>query len=101
MRRVWERPEEARAKAERAREDIHRLYAPEVVGRLARARLERLAERSDQRRGRAPESADVSASAVRAAPDRARGRAGLRPRARRPARAARACAALSGDSCCG
>ena len=46
MRRVWERPEEARAKVDRAREDIHRLYAPEVVGRLARARLERLAERS-------------------------------------------------------
>ena len=45
MRRVWKRPQEARAKAERAREDIHRLYAPEVVGRLARARLERLADR--------------------------------------------------------
>ena len=46
MRRVWQRPEEARAKAERAREDIRRLYAPEVVGRLARARLERLADRT-------------------------------------------------------
>ena len=45
MRRVWQRPEEARAKAQRARLDIHRLYAPEVVGRLARARLERLADR--------------------------------------------------------
>ncbi len=45
MRRVWQRPAEARAKAERARLDIHRLYAPEVVGRLARARLERLADR--------------------------------------------------------
>jgi glycosyltransferase involved in cell wall biosynthesis len=45
MRRVWERPDETRAKLDRAREDIHRLYAPEVVGRLARARLERLAAR--------------------------------------------------------
>ena len=45
MRRVWQRPEEARAKAERARLDIHRRYAPEVVGGLARVRLERLAER--------------------------------------------------------
>jgi glycosyltransferase involved in cell wall biosynthesis len=47
MRRVWERPEEARARAQRARADIHRLYAPEVVGRLARARLERLAGRRE------------------------------------------------------
>ncbi len=46
MRRVWQRPEEAQAKAERARLDIDRRYAPEVVGRLARARLERLADRS-------------------------------------------------------
>jgi glycosyltransferase involved in cell wall biosynthesis len=46
MRRVWEQPEEARAKADRARSDIRRLYAPEVVGRLARARLERLADRT-------------------------------------------------------
>jgi glycosyltransferase involved in cell wall biosynthesis len=44
MRRVRQRPEEARAKAERARDDIRRLYAPEVVGRLARGRLERLAD---------------------------------------------------------
>lgn len=45
MRRVWQRPEEAQAKAQRGRADIHRLYAPEVVGRVARARLERLASR--------------------------------------------------------
>lgn len=45
MRRVWQRPNEAQAKAERARLDIDRLYAPDVVGRLARARLERLADR--------------------------------------------------------
>lgn len=43
MRRVWQRPDEARTKAERARADIHRLYSPDVVGRLARGRLERLA----------------------------------------------------------
>jgi glycosyltransferase involved in cell wall biosynthesis len=42
MRRVWERPEEAGAKAARAREDIRRRYAPEVTGPIARARLERL-----------------------------------------------------------
>jgi glycosyltransferase involved in cell wall biosynthesis len=45
MRRVWRRPEEARAKAERAQRDIQRRYAPHVVGRLARARLEHLLER--------------------------------------------------------
>lgn len=45
MRRVWQRPEEALAKAEQARLDIRSRYAPEVVGGLARARLERLAER--------------------------------------------------------
>jgi glycosyltransferase involved in cell wall biosynthesis len=44
MRRVWERPEEAAAKAQRARADIARLYAPEVAGAIARARLERLME---------------------------------------------------------
>ena len=88
MRRVWQHPEEARAKAQRAREDIHRLYAPEVVGRLARARLERLADRPASA-ARRPEASDVSAALVRAAPDRARGRAGLRPGARRSARAAR------------
>jgi glycosyltransferase involved in cell wall biosynthesis len=45
MRRVWERPDEARAKAQRARVDIERLYAPAVVGRVARARLELLSAR--------------------------------------------------------
>ena len=43
LRRVWQRPEEARAKADRARADIPRVCAPEAVGRLARGRLERLA----------------------------------------------------------
>jgi glycosyltransferase involved in cell wall biosynthesis len=42
MRRVWEQPEEAAGKAQRARADIDRLYAPEVAGAIARARLERL-----------------------------------------------------------
>ncbi len=45
MRRVWERPDEARAKAQRARGDIERLYAPPVVGAVARARLELLSAR--------------------------------------------------------
>lgn len=61
MRRVWQNPDEARAKAARAREDIHRLYAPEVVGRLARARLERLAQRP-MSAARRREPGDVSAS---------------------------------------
>jgi glycosyltransferase involved in cell wall biosynthesis len=61
MRRVWQRPEEARAKSERARLDIHRLYAPEAVGRLARARLERLAQRATgvARRPAAPPGAAI------------------------------------------
>lgn len=42
MRRAWERPDEAQAKAARARQDIARRYAPEVAGRLARERLEQL-----------------------------------------------------------
>ena len=44
MREVWERPDEAAKRAKRAREDIHRRYAPEVTGAVARARLERLVE---------------------------------------------------------
>jgi glycosyltransferase involved in cell wall biosynthesis len=60
MRRVWQNPEEARAKAARAREDIERLYAPEVVGRIARARLERLAQRPKSATA-AVEPASVSA----------------------------------------
>ena len=61
MRRVWRCPEEARAKAEKARLDIHRQYAPEVVGRLARARLERLADRP---RGGVPSASRSDVSAV-------------------------------------
>lgn len=59
MRRVWQRRDEAAAKADRAREDIRRLYAPEVVGRVARARLERLADRPSSAVPRS-EAADVS-----------------------------------------
>jgi glycosyltransferase involved in cell wall biosynthesis len=44
MRRVLERPDEARGKGERARLDIARLYSPEVVGHLIRSRLEQLKE---------------------------------------------------------
>jgi hypothetical protein len=42
MRRVLEQPDETRAKGERARRDIQKLYAPRVVGELIRARLEEL-----------------------------------------------------------
>ncbi len=44
MRRVWERPDEAAARAQRAQADIDRLYAPQVTGALARSRLQRLLE---------------------------------------------------------
>ena len=67
MRRVWKRPDEARAKAERARVDIHRLYAPEVVGGLARARLQRLADRPLGASPRRSASAGVAASDLRLA----------------------------------
>jgi glycosyltransferase involved in cell wall biosynthesis len=42
MRRVVENGDEARAKGERARRDIERLYSPKAVGELIRARLEEL-----------------------------------------------------------
>jgi glycosyltransferase involved in cell wall biosynthesis len=65
MRRVWQRPEEARVKAKRAQLDIHRLYAPEVVGRLARVRLERLYATLDRRRrGGLPHRAPPRGAAV-------------------------------------
>ena len=44
MRRVVEQPEEARAKGERARADIERLYSPAAVGQRAREALEGLRE---------------------------------------------------------
>ncbi len=44
MRRVWELPAEAQERARRAKAEIHRDYAPKVVGEIARARLERLSD---------------------------------------------------------
>ncbi|MGH2915578.1 MAG: glycosyltransferase [Solirubrobacteraceae bacterium] len=44
MRRVYERREEAHERAQRAMSDIRRLYAPAVVGEIARDRLELLAD---------------------------------------------------------
>jgi hypothetical protein len=44
MRRVWEHPDEAIAKAKRAKAEIEQRYAPKVVGEIARARLERLSD---------------------------------------------------------
>ncbi len=44
MRDVWRHPDAAAARADRARRDIARDYAPSVVGSVARARLERLAD---------------------------------------------------------
>ena len=43
MRQVWENQDEARARGERARRDVKRTLSPEVIGDIARARLERLA----------------------------------------------------------
>lgn len=40
MRRVWENPEEANAKGERARRDIEENLSLETIGKLMRARLE-------------------------------------------------------------
>ena len=42
MRRVVENPEEAAAKGQRAREDVERMYSPQAIGELMRARLEEL-----------------------------------------------------------
>lgn len=44
MRQVWENQDEARERGERARRDIERTLSPEAVGKIARARLERLSE---------------------------------------------------------
>jgi hypothetical protein len=44
LRRVWEYPDEAIARAHRAQADILRAYAPRAVGMLARARLELLSD---------------------------------------------------------
>ncbi len=65
MRRVWERPEEAAAKARRAREDIARSYAPEVAGAIARERLRLLHDRRTPVRRNAPRAAGESLETVR------------------------------------
>jgi glycosyltransferase involved in cell wall biosynthesis len=44
LRRVWQRPDEAAARARRAQADITRAYDPRTVGTLARARLELLSD---------------------------------------------------------
>lgn len=43
MRHVWENPEEAKAKGERARRDIEKNLSPEAIGKVMRSRLERSA----------------------------------------------------------
>jgi hypothetical protein len=45
MRHVWQHPDEALKKAERASLDIRSRYSPQVTGRLARERLEHLLQR--------------------------------------------------------
>jgi glycosyltransferase involved in cell wall biosynthesis len=52
MRRILEHPVEAAERASRARGDIARWYAPDVTGRVARARLETLLEHRHDRRRR-------------------------------------------------
>ena len=54
MRHVWENPDEARARGERARRDVERLLSPEAIGKAMRARLERTARVPDTRREPAP-----------------------------------------------
>jgi Glycosyl transferases group 1 len=50
MRHVVAHPDEAALKGERAREDVARALSVEAIGRLARARLERLATRGSGRK---------------------------------------------------
>ena len=84
MRRVWEHPEEAVVKAERARADIERMYAPEVVGAIARGRLEHLLDAPRRRPASAGGDAGLDAVARqldldlhRGAPPVRRGPAGM------------------------
>jgi hypothetical protein len=53
MRRVVERPDEARERGTRARESVLEHFSPEAIGRLARSRLEELLQRGTAR-GLAP-----------------------------------------------
>jgi glycosyltransferase involved in cell wall biosynthesis len=50
MRRVWQRPDEARARGVRGRREVRERLSPEAVGRVARERLEQLAARPRRRR---------------------------------------------------
>ena len=54
MRHVWENPDEARSRGERARRDIENTLSPEVIGEAMRSRLERTARVPDTRREPAP-----------------------------------------------
>ncbi len=65
MRRVWERPDEAATRVQRARADIDRLYAPNVTGAIARSRLERLHEMDLPARGGLGASAKLFADIER------------------------------------
>jgi hypothetical protein len=47
MRELWEHPDQAAARAARARADIARRYSPAAVGQIVRARLERMSERPE------------------------------------------------------
>jgi glycosyltransferase involved in cell wall biosynthesis len=51
MRRVWEQQDEAKAKGERARDDVRKQLSPATVGRIALGRLERLAAAAGRGRG--------------------------------------------------
>ena len=42
MRHVFEHPDEARARGERARADLRERHSPEAAGKVMRARLERV-----------------------------------------------------------
>ena len=70
MRRVWQQPQEAGAKAERARRDIEERYSPQATGRLARARLEHLVQRRAGAVPSAPGAGWNASAAALAAVDR-------------------------------
>lgn len=60
MREVLEHPEEARARGERARQDIRRTHSPQAAGRVMAERLQRIASGFvAPRRARFPSAVDV------------------------------------------
>ncbi|TMK98959.1 MAG: methyltransferase domain-containing protein [Actinobacteria bacterium] len=89
MREVFDRPEEARARGERAGQDIRRTHSPQAAGRVMAQRLQRIAAGYPlSRRTRLPSSFDVDriSSRVEAGPSRrARSRLGGPQRAARKA----------------